>query len=145
MNRVDAPAGSESDVGSASTSGWSDYDYAVVRVVPRVHCGTFINVGVVLHARVEGLLVARFEHDRQRLASRCSGVDPDTILRFIAALEAIVAGGPDGGAIGMLAPSERFHWLTAPRSAVLQTSEVHPGRSHDIRSELDRLYDEQVR
>ena len=130
---------------TAGQVGWIEYDYAVVRVVPRVHLCAFTNVGVVIHARRAGVLDARIELDRERLASRCPGLDLGLLESYLDAYMKVVAGGPDAAPVGLFPPSERFHWLTAPRSAVLQTSEVHPGRTRNLGAELDRLFEEQCR
>jgi hypothetical protein len=121
------------------TVTWIDYDYAIVRVVPQVHLCTFVNVGVVVHARTQGFLEARMGFDREKLQAVCSGLDIDLLDRFVDAYSRVCRGGEDAGPIGLLPPSERFHWLTAPRSGVLQTSEVHPGRCHDLNDALEKL------
>ena len=125
------------------STGWIEYDYAVVRIVPKVHLCTFINIGVVVHSRVENFLDARIEIDRERLQALCAGLDIRTLERYAEAYLRVCRGGSDAGPIGLLPPSERFHWLTAPRSAVLQTSEVHPGRCRDLPETLERLFHEQ--
>jgi hypothetical protein len=125
---------------TATEQQWIDYDYAVVRVVPQVHLCTFANVGVVLHARTAGFLDARFHVDRERLARDCPDLDLDVLERYVAAYGSVCRGGRNAGPVGLLPPSERFHWLTAPRSAVLQTSEIHAGRTRDPRSALDHLF-----
>jgi hypothetical protein len=130
-----------SDV-NRNSDEWIDYDYAIVRAAPRVdHC-TFLNVGVVLHARRSGFLDVRFGYDRERLRLLCSAIDPEMLDRFIDAYRRVCLGGAEGGPVGMLPQSERFHWLTAPRSAVIQTSRVHPGRCHDPAEALDALFNE---
>lgn len=129
---------------STPVTGWVDYDYAVVRVVPRVHTGTFINVGVVLHARTLGFLDARIAVDEERIREMCAPLDMCVLARALDAYARVCRGGVSAAPIGLLPPSERFHWLTAPRSAVLQTSPVHPGRCTDDPAEvLDRLFAEQ--
>lgn len=117
-----------------------DYDYATVRVVPCVHREEFATVGVVLHARTARFLAARIRRDADWLAVRCPGLDTGTLDRFLAAYERVAQGGPEGGPVGLLPPSERFHWLTAPKSAALQTSPVHTGRTADPAATLDRLF-----
>lgn len=120
---------------------WYDYDYAFVRVVPRVHLGTFVNVGVVLHARTAGFLGVRLYCDAERIAALCpDALDYEALLQHLDAYERVSRGGPGAGPIGLLPASERFHWLTAPRSAVLQTSEVHAGRTPDPAATLEHLY-----
>ncbi|HET6567248.1 MAG TPA: DUF3037 domain-containing protein [Rhodothermales bacterium] len=127
-----------------ATRTWHDYDYAVVRVVPRVHLCTFLNIGVVIHARTAGYLASRFHLDLTRLTFLCRDVDVDLLQDYVAAYERVCSGGRDAGPIGVMPPSERFHWLTAPRSTVLQTSDLHAGRAHDLSTTLDRLLSEYV-
>ena len=103
------------------------YSYAIVRIVPRVERGEFLNVGVVLFARTRRFLAARVEPDFARLHSLAPEVDDGLLLAHLHAFVAIGAGVPEGGPIAALPPSERFHWLTAPRSTIIQTSPVHVG------------------
>ena len=121
-----------------------DYDYATVRVVPCVYRGDFVTVGVVLHARQAGFLAARLCRDSDWLTARCTGLDADTLARFLDAYALVAEGGAEAGPVGLYPPSERFHWLTAPRSAVLQTSPVHTGRTADPAAALDRLFAQHV-
>lgn len=121
------------------------YSYAIVRVVPRVERGEFVNVGVVLLARTARFLAARVEPDRARLRTLAPALDLAAVERHLAAFVAVCDGRPDGGPIARLAPSERFHWLTAPRSAMMQTSPVHTGWCDDPRATLDALFDALVR
>ena len=121
------------------------YDYAVIRVVPRVERGEFVNVGVVLSCKQGGLLAARIEVDEARLRALAPGLDVDLVRAHLAAFPAICAGGPAAGPIGLLSSRERFHWLTAPRSTIVQTSPVHTGRCADAQAMLDRLLDTMVR
>ena len=121
-----------------------DYDYATVRVVPCVYREDFVTVGVVLHARQAGFLAARLCRDAGWLAARCPDLGTDTLTHFLDAYSRVADGGAEGGPVGLLPPSERFHWLTAPRSAVLQTSPVHTGRSEDPAATLDRLFAQHV-
>jgi hypothetical protein len=115
------------------------YSYAVVRVVPRVERGEFLNVGVILFARTARFLAACIEVDRPRLRALAPDLDIAPIERHLAAFVAICEGVPEGGPIARLPPSERFHWLTAPRSAVIQPSPVHIGCTDDPRAALDAL------
>jgi hypothetical protein len=128
----------------AAREGWVDYDYAVVRVVPKVHLCTFMNLGVVLHARTAHYLGTRLHLDRARLAAWCPSLDVPLLERYLDAYERVCRGGADAGPIGLLPPSERFHWLTAPRSGVLQTSDVHAGRTRDPEATLERLFRELI-
>ena len=124
----------------ATSTAWIDYDYAIVRVVPHVHLCTFVNVGVVLHARTARYLDARLALDRDLLMHLCPTVDLDLVERYLDAFARICRGTADAGPIALLPPSERFHWLTTPRSAVLQISAVHAGRTHDPAATLDDLF-----
>jgi len=126
------------------TLPWFDYDYAVVRLVPRVYLGTFHNVGVVMHARTAGFLEARLHIDRDRLAACCPTLDVDVSTRYLNAYQRICQGARGAGPIALLPPSERFLWLTMTRSAVLQTSHVHAGRTHNLHHTLERLFQQHV-
>jgi DUF3037 family protein len=126
------------------TTARVDYDFAVLRVVPRVHLGAFINVGVVVHARTMEFLALRAVTDQRILAANVPGVDADLLARYLRSCEAICAGDVAAGPMALAPPSERFHWLTAPRSDVLQSSPVHEGITEDPRRALDRLFEEYV-
>ena len=115
------------------------YSYAVVRVVPRVERGEFLNVGVILFARTVHFLAACIAIDRPRLRAFAPNLDVATVERHLDAFVAICEGSAEGGPIARLPPSERFHWLTAPRSAVIQMSPVHIGCDDDPRAALDAL------
>ena len=120
------------------------YDFAVLRVVPRVHLGAFVNVGVVVHARTAEFLALRAVTDERLLRAHVPGVDAELLARYLRSCEAICAGDIAAGPMALAPPSERFHWLTAPRSDVLQSSPVHEGISDDPRRALDRLFEEYV-
>jgi hypothetical protein len=121
-----------------------DYDFAVLRVVPRVHLGAFVNVGVVLHARTVEFLALRAVTDEQVLAAHVQGVDAELLARYLRSCVAICAGDITAGPMALAPPSERFHWLTAPRSDVLQSSPVHEGICDDPQRALDALFDDYV-
>jgi len=121
------------------------YSYAIVRVVPRVERGEFLNVGVVLFGREQGFLGARFEIDPARLRSLAPDLDLATVERHLGTFQSICDGQPVGGPIAALPPSERFHWLVAPSSTMIQTSPVHVGRSDAPAQALDDLLNEFVR
>lgn len=121
------------------------YDYALIRVVPRVERGEFLNAGVVLSSKSGDFLQARVELDEARLLALAPGLDLDAVRRHLAAFPAICAGGAEAGPIGRLPKRERFHWLTAPRSTMIQTSPVHTGRCSDAATMLERLLDTMVR
>lgn len=120
------------------------YAFAVLRAVPHVHLGTFANVGVILHARTREFLAARVLTDEAALATRAAGADIPLLARYLRAVEAIAAGDPEAGPVALAPPSERFHWLIAPRSDVLQASPVHEGVCHDPGVALEELYRELV-
>ena len=121
-----------------------DYDFAILRVVPRVHLGAFVNVGVVLHARTAEFLALRAITDERVLAAHVQGVDAELLARYLRSCEAICAGDAAAGPMALAPPSERFHWLTAPRSDVLQSSPVHEGICDDPQRALDALFDDYV-
>ena len=121
-----------------------DYDFAVLRVVPRVHLGAFVNVGVAVHARTAEFLALRAVTDERVLAAHVHGVDADLLARYLRSCERICAGDVTAGPMALAPPSERFHWLTAPRSDVLQSSPVHEGICDDPQRALDALFEDYV-
>ena len=123
----------------------SPFSYAIVRVVPRVERGECVNVGVVLFARERRYLAARIEPDEERLRALAPDLDLALVERHLATFLAVAEGRPEGGPLADLPPAERFHWLTAPRSTMIQTSPAHVGRAADLPTELERLLDAYVR
>lgn len=121
------------------------YSFAVLRAVPHVQVGCFVNVGVVVHERTTEYLGVRILEDAAELARRAPDADIELLVRYLSACRAIGAGDPDAGPVALAPPSERFHWLTAPRSDVLQASPVHEGVGDDPAEALDELYREFVR
>lgn len=121
------------------------YDYAIVRVVPRVERGEFVNAGIILSCDIERILKAAIELDEAALLALDSGVDLELVRSSLATIPAICAGGVDTGAIGRLSPRERFHWLVAPRSTIVQTSPVHTGQCADVESALEHLISRMIR
>jgi hypothetical protein len=116
------------------------YDFAVLRVVPHVHTGAFAPVGVIVHARTAEFLGMRVITDRKKLASRAHGIDVGLLVKYLKSCEAICNGDANAGPIALAPPSERFHWLTSPRSDVIQCGPVHEGVSNDPASALDALF-----
>lgn len=121
------------------------FQYAIVRVVPRVERGECMNAGVVLLCRPKRFLAAKVGLDRDRFRALAPTVDPATIEIHLAAIEAIAAGEASAGPIALLGQGERFHWLVAPASTVIQPSEVHTGLCDDPAVELDHLFERLVR
>ena len=121
------------------------YDYAVVRVVPRVERGERINVGVVLSCVDADFLDARIELDEARLLALDPAPDLDAIREGLATITTVCAGGAKAGPIGALPQRGRFRWLVSPRSTVIQMSPVHTGRTSDPAAALERLLDTMVR
>ncbi|HZF67163.1 MAG TPA: DUF3037 domain-containing protein [Gemmatirosa sp.] len=120
------------------------YDFAVLRVAPHPHLGAWAPVGVVVHARTAEFLRLRVLDDETALAARAPDVDVALLVRYLRACEAVCRGDAEAGAVALAPPSERFHWLTAPRSDVLHCSPVHAGLCDDPARALDRLYAEYV-
>ena len=121
------------------------YDYAVIRVVPRVERQEFVNAGVIVWCREQDLLEARIDLDEGRLRALDPSVDLDAVRRHLASIGRICAGGADAGELGKLSKRERFDWLVAPRSTIIQTSPVHTGRCADMSATLEHLLETMVR
>lgn len=121
------------------------YDYAIVRVVPRVEREEFVNAGVILSCPEMDFLEARIDLDERRLLALDPTVDVESVRANLASIPTICAGGPAAGPIGKLSPRERFHWLVAPRSTMIQTSAVHAGRCADPALALEHLMQGMVR
>lgn len=130
---------------AAPRAEWLDYDFAVLRAVPHPHVGTFVPVGVVMHARRSDYLRLRALTDSAELARRLPDVDAELLARYLRAVAAVCEGRDDAGPIALVPSSERFHWITAPRSDVIQCGPVHEGVCHDLESAHARLYDAYVR
>jgi hypothetical protein len=121
------------------------FSYAVLRVVPRVERGESMNVGVVLFSRQHDFLGFRTALDERRLAALDPECEPEPIRERLAALEVVASGDGDGGTLAALPASDRFGWLTAPSSTVIQPSAVHTGLTDDPAATLDHLFDTLVR
>ncbi len=123
----------------------SAFDYAIVRVVPRVDREEFINAGVVLYCLGQRFLGALVELDEGRLLALAPEVDLALVRSHLEVLPRICAGGADAGPIGQLPQKERWHWLVAPRSTMLQTSPVHSGLCEEPARALEHLMEGMVR
>ena len=121
------------------------YDYAVIRVVPRVEREEFVNVGVIVSCPARKLLEARIEMDEKRVLALDPAIDLELLRRHLATIPRICAGGDEAGAIGRLTPRERFRWLTAIRSTMIQCSAVHTGQCEQDEDVVVRLLDTMVR
>lgn len=121
------------------------YDYAVVRVVPRVERGEFVNAGIILSCDAERILESAIELDEAALLALDPRVDLELVRSSLAAIPKICVGGAGAGEIGKLSARERFHWLVAPRSTIVQTSPVHTGQCTDPAAALAHLLQTMVR
>jgi len=121
----------------------SVFEYAVIRIVPKVERLEFFNVGVILYCGPQKFIGTRIMVNRDKL-SAFGNIDCDELDNYIQAFERISAGGKDAGPIGQLPIAERFRWLTATRSTIVQTSHVHPGLCLDAREMLDNLFTQLV-
>jgi hypothetical protein len=122
----------------------SGYAWALVRAVPRVHLGDATTVGVIVHARQARFLELRALTDPDELGRRCPEVDARRLARYLGALCSLAAGDERAGPLALLPPSERFHWLVAPRSDVIQFSPVHEGVGEPPARALERIWRECV-
>jgi hypothetical protein len=121
------------------------YNYAIIRVVPRVEREEFVNVGVILSCPAQDFLEARIELDEPRLTAIDPDVDLESIKAHLATIPAICEGTQEAGPIGELPRPRRFEWLTSPRSTVIQTSPVHTGYCQDPGTALESLLETMVR
>lgn len=120
------------------------FEYAIIRIVPRVEREEFLNVGVILYSRQAKFLEARYMLNRDRLLSFKNDLDIDELEDYLQSLERICKGSANAGPIGQLDLASRFRWLTATRSTIIQTSKVHPGFCNDPVAALERLFHEMV-
>jgi Protein of unknown function (DUF3037) len=125
-------------------SARSPFSYAILRVVPRVERGERFNAGVVLFCRQRGFLGLKVGLDEGRLRALAADLPVEEVRGHLEALARVAAGDDDGGAIAKLPPSERFGWLVAPSSTIVQPSEVHTGLSSDPAATLEQLFAELV-
>lgn len=116
------------------------FDYAVIRLVPNVELEEFINVGVILSCPKFKFLECRIAVNEERLKCFSENIDPATVRSYLETIPAICAGDPQAGAIAKLTQRERFYWLTAQRSTIIQTSPVHTGLTSDPRATLNTLF-----
>ena len=124
--------------------GPSAYEYALLRVIPNLDLGEFVNAGVVVFCRQKRFLEARVSLDEGRLLALAPGIETAPIRAQLQGMSAVAAGDPEAGAVARLEPSERFGWLVAPSSTIIQPSPVHTGVCGDPQAMLDRLFAELV-
>ena len=122
----------------------SSFDYALVRVVPRVERGELINAGAIVSCPTLDYLAARIALDAARLRALSPSIDVAEVEAALALIPLVAAGDPRGGPIAALPRSDRFHWLVAPRSAIIQTSPVHTGLCDDPAAALDQVIERLV-
>jgi hypothetical protein len=118
----------------------SPFAYAVVRVVPHVERGEFVNAGVIVGCRPRRFLAARVALDTARLHAIAPDCDEEEIRRHLEAIPRVAAGDPAAGPIAALSQPERFHWLVSPTSTVVQPSDVHTGMTDDPAATLEHLF-----
>ncbi len=121
------------------------FEYAVIRLVPRVDREEFLNVGVIVYCSAQQYLRAKYELDERRLRTFSAAIETEDVQANLRALERISVGNQDSGPIALLDLASRFRWLTAVRSTVVQTSPVHPGLCTDAQVALEELFDRMVR
>jgi hypothetical protein len=120
------------------------FDYAIIRVVPRVEREEFINAGVIVSCPTRNYLKAKIKLDTERLASLAPTLDSAMIMKHLEAIPTLCEGGAEAGPIGQLPLRARFHWLVAPRSTIIQTSAVHTGLCEDGDGMLEHLLEKMV-
>ena len=117
-----------------------DFQYTILRIVPRIERGECINVGVVVFCRQHNFLGIRIELDGERLRALAPDLDPAAVEPHLEAIAAVVAGEPSAGPLAQLSPSERFGWVAAKSSTMIQPSDVHTGLTDDAQATLDHLF-----
>lgn len=120
------------------------FEYAVIRVVPKVEREEFLNVGVIVYCAKQKFLRIKCDVNQERLQAFCKETDINMLKEYLDAFEQVCKGSRKAGEIGKLPIAERFRWLTATRSTVVQTSKVHPGLCKDAGEMLEKLFNEMV-
>jgi hypothetical protein len=124
-----------------NTDGLATYHFSVLRVVPHPYLGSSTNVGVIVHVRTAEFLAMRAITDPAALKTIVPEVDVELLARYLECLDAIAKGDPSAGPVALVPTSERFHWMTAPRSDVIQASPVHEGLSDDPAKVVTELFE----
>lgn len=120
------------------------FEYAVIRIVPRVEREEFLNVGVILYCAKQKFLQAEFKLNEKRIHNFCDKINVEEVEEHLKIFKKICLGTEDSGPIGKLSIAERFRWLTATRSTILQTSKVHPGFTRNAEQTLKKLFNQMV-
>lgn len=120
------------------------YEYAIIRIVPKVERGEFFNVGVLLFSKSRKFLGVKYQINPKKLKVYSSELDLDFLNEYLGAWKLICEGAPSSGVIGEMDLTDRFRWLTASRSTMIQTSQTHTGLCHDPQKELDLIFEKQV-
>ena len=120
------------------------FEYAVIRIVPRVEREEFLNVGVILYCAKQKFLQAEFKLNEKRIHNFCDKINVEEVEEHLKSYKKICLGTEDSGPIGKLSIAERFRWLTATRSTILQTSKVHPGFTRNAEQTLKKLFNQMV-
>lgn len=120
------------------------FEYAIIRIVPRVEREEFLNAGVILYCKDLKFLDTKYSVDKEKLNALCTEIDCDEVEEHLRSFERISKGLKAGGPIASLDLASRFRWLTATRSTIIQTSKVHPGFCEDPKETLDKLYSQLV-
>jgi hypothetical protein len=120
------------------------FEYAIIRIVPRVEREEFLNVGIILYCKELKFLNTKYIINKERIAALCAEVDCNEVEEHLQSFEKIANGQKDGGAIAALELSSRFRWLAATRSTIIQTSKVHPGFCNDPQETLEKLFSQLV-
>jgi hypothetical protein len=121
------------------------FEYALLRVIPRLERGECVNAGVIVYCQERAFLSARSALDERRLLAVAPESDVEGVRRALAAVETLCRGGVEAGAAGRERPGQRFRWLTAPRSTIVQPGPIHGGLTEDPEAEVERLLDRLVR
>lgn len=120
------------------------FEYAFIRLVPKVEREEFMNIGVILFCKRKHFLDVKYHIDEARLAALSKDIDFTDLRSYLKSWELISKGSPEGGPIAQLDPASRFRWLTASRSTIIQHSQVHTGLCDDPAAVLERLFEEYV-
>ncbi|HYE56444.1 MAG TPA: DUF3037 domain-containing protein [Chitinophagaceae bacterium] len=121
------------------------FEYAVIRIMPRVERQEFVNAGIILFCKSRQFLHVVYEVNEQKIKTLCPKCDVEELAAHLQAFALIAAGDKKAGPIAQLDPPSRFRWLTAQRSTILQTSGVHPGLCDDPMQTVEKLFDQLVR